>query len=142
MNIRYLITGQIVWADGHKTDVRYYTYDPSPLLPTIGALSLLIDSEIEINDDKYKVESRDFNRLGYWLRPIDKTGASSMNSRWFDDAAIEFFQNSGVLKVLSSSKKEPEHCFHDWERYTGAREVYDYCTRCDKKRDIDWKDLK
>jgi hypothetical protein len=26
------------------------------------------------------------------------------------------------------------NCFHDWKRFNGFREDYDYCTKCDRKR--------
>lgn len=27
-----------------------------------------------------------------------------------------------------------EQCFHDWKEYTGIRDKYEYCTKCDQKR--------
>ena len=27
-----------------------------------------------------------------------------------------------------------EYCYHDWKKYTGFNETYEYCTKCDGKR--------
>lgn len=28
----------------------------------------------------------------------------------------------------------PIHCYHDWKLYVGIHKVYEYCTKCDKKK--------
>ena len=53
----------------------------------------------------------------------------------FDDA------KPGDISFVSSSSVEPyseratqECSWHDWKEYIGFREIYKYCTVCDKKR--------
>ena len=46
---------------------------------------------------------------------------------------------SGVIKEEKKDNPKEDsskYCYHDWEAYKGFSEDYEYCTKCDKKREV------
>lgn len=60
----------------------------------------------------------DFNRLRSNLEPFNGTSLMHLPSG---------SQTSDYDKSL---------CFHDWKTYIGLKESYQYCTKCDEKREL------
>lgn len=46
----------------------------------------------------------------------------------------------GPVKAVTPGKTACS--YHTWKKYVGVRDVYDYCTRCDAKRDREWRNIK
>jgi len=51
----------------------------------------------------------------------------------FNDVLVRL---RGVVAGLDGTKKKKlKVCNHDWKEYTGIRESYKFCTKCDAKRE-------
>jgi hypothetical protein len=70
---------------------------------------------------------------------------SGVNQYPYNNASIGaaglFTTNSGHKISISNGtivdiSQPPSSCAHFWKRYNGFTQVYDFCTHCDKKRDI------
>lgn len=75
--------------------------------------------EVEHIWEKEKVYSFDFL---YLLKPISTI-------------KVDLSEISGLENKLEYKKdKLPIECEHDWAHYQGMFEVYEYCKKCDKKK--------
>lgn len=59
-------------------------------------------------------------------------GTSTDGSNWEWDMATQNWVKKPQAQV---SEEKQDQCWHDWTQYVGFNETYDYCTKCDKKRD-------
>ena len=83
----------------------------------------------------YEVMSRDNSAGGSWVKEIYNS-----SFHFFDDNYVETCLRNGLMHVVSLKfRPDPKMCHHTWARYTGAREVYNFCTNCDTKEQLDWK---
>jgi hypothetical protein len=81
---------------------------------------------------------------GYWLK--ERTGGIHYYS-------LVFHTTDAMAKMLVDGRARmggpaavtggKQICaWHDWKKYVGAREIFDYCVRCDAKRERDWRVIK
>lgn len=52
---------------------------------------------------------------------------------WYDGGWIYMPDSSNPFED-PVPENPPRPCTHNWQRYEGFTEVYDYCTLCDEKR--------
>lgn len=77
-----------------------------------------------------------------------KPGGFLVQSRWGmvsekDELEIDqYYYKVGLADAsqyptyLPEGVVDPKYCLHDWKRYVGILKVYEYCTKCDEKRDV------
>ena len=82
---------------------------------------------------------------GYYWRENDNIqtapGVPYHTSEWHyvsEPGELEFdFMNRVIgFTRFDALKKDDTYCWHDWQHYIGFHlEEYDFCTKCDEKRD-------
>lgn len=97
---------------------------------------------VRIDGVEFEVEPSTYGNNGWWLKEVGGT-TYYYSLRWLSKEEADELSKEGRLYYGSQKKVAggKEHCYHVWKRYVGAREVYDFCTDCDAKRDIDWRKL-
>jgi hypothetical protein len=77
-----------------------------------------------------------------WVDWLDllKNYTFVMNSNGKDDSDDQLDWFSGLislpegLSIDLDKLKTQEECYHDFQKYTGLRESYEFCTKCNIKR--------
>lgn len=41
-----------------------------------------------------------------------------------------------IYLPVANNSVDQQYCLHDWKKYVGIVKVYEYCTKCDAKRDV------
>jgi hypothetical protein len=109
----------IVWRiTGQDTNYRL-------LLEWCNSQTLFISSKwIDVEDlkDNYVKVDKDGNQLDMydWMTYLPGVPSDSPSP----------LRGSGSFQFIVD-------CTHEWKEYTGLREVYKYCTKCDAKKGID-----
>lgn len=55
----------------------------------------------------------------------------------FEEIQKALEKNSGIKKMIEESGLEQSDktgCWHEWKKYKGFTDTYDYCDRCGEKR--------
>lgn len=50
-----------------------------------------------------------------------------------DEDQLDIF---GTPYLPTGKDNDKKHCYHDWVKYVGLRETYEYCKLCDEKRPV------
>ena len=117
-------------------------YRGGVLLKPLAAVStkISVGDTIHLDGDDYAVETYAHNG-DYYLIRAKLSGVHY--SRYIDGKQVAEWLGTGRLKLVTTSSERKSQCaWHEWVRYTGATNVFDYCKNCDVKRAIDWKELK
>lgn len=90
--------------------------------------------------DEYEVTGDNLD--AWWVKAIDQ-GNSYYYLRLLEKSKLSELVSSGQVKLGIRVSKEDNSVKcpwgHTWNRYTGAREVYNFCTHCGVKDHLDWK---
>lgn len=79
---------------------------------------------------------------GYYFQHITN-GSNTWSVFYMSFEDVESAINSGRMKFWgTSSGSSTASCIHNWKKYVGFREVYEYCTKCSVKQSRDWRLIK
>lgn len=104
---------------------------------------ILNDGDI-VTIDGVEMEVTNATSSGYWFK--ERGGGLYYYSMVFhtpEQFSKLITDGRASLGTIKAVKPGSANCtYHTWKKYIGATELYDYCSRCDAKRDRDWRDIK
>lgn len=83
---------------------------------------------------EYVVNDLPSGQSGFWVQRLGLPYGHT-EIEWMDKDHWELGLVAGyIVPRTTTTTKEPT-CWHEWKRYTGFSEIYDYCVKCNKKGD-------
>jgi hypothetical protein len=72
------------------------------------------------------------------MKPAAKTSGylspsayrTSKNTPW----DLEEYEDLDTFKPWTPEQSTPKYCAHEWVKYVGLNEAFEYCKKCDEKR--------
>lgn len=79
------------------------------------------------NNENYKVVVLGYDPITNYFNLADKYS--------YEDSFYDTSDNWEIDQPYDQIQKD--NCWHNWSKYVGFTEKYQYCTKCDKKRGYD-----
>lgn len=93
-----------------------------------------VGDAVQYRGDSYLIECICFNSASGYLYDIKTSNRMSVHTLTnVPESDLLKFQSSGL--VSSSKTYQPVSCQHEYKTYTGLFETYEYCGKCDEKKD-------
>ena len=87
--------------------------------------------DYDLPADRYKIEREisPYSKMSIWITSMELNLQYEFIERDIE-AQLELPIGNNNFQLMDCRYS------HDWKRYNGFREVYEYCSRCDAKREV------
>jgi hypothetical protein len=93
-----------------------------------------VGDRIKYRPDPYSGSNKDH------IGTVSEVTPNTYTVKWDDgtDDTLGKLELEAYCELIEgyNTQSYPNQCWHNWVRYQGFTRIYEYCTKCDQKRDI------
>ena len=107
-------------------------------------MTLKEGDEITVDGQQFEVTSVVPNNDGYWIVQRNMPHGYYYSMFLSEEELTQGFMSGRIVRgsTMPVHPGKTQCSYHQWKKYVGAREVYDFCERCGAKRERDWRSIK
>lgn len=91
-----------------------------------------------IEGDDWVVDIIPEGMQGLWVKRGDD--ATWRSSKWYTFKELATLELNGKMTFIPRASTQG-NCWHNWVRYTGFKFIDEFCDKCGKIQELDWRTL-